>query len=327
MNRKEFLQNTGKLGLALSFAPITGPLDKIYNMIQEKEVAKPPFFKFSLAQWSLNRAILETKTLQPLDFPKKARELGFDAVEYVSQLYVQEKLSSASFESLIKELNKRSKDQGIENVIMMVDNEGELAAPTKAHRDQAIENHRKWIDAAAELGCHSIRVNLFGEGTEHDFSIWKETASDGLGRLAQYAAKSNMNVIVENHGGMTSDAAKLVEVIKMIDLKNCGTLPDFGNFCTKREGGERWLTPCIEEYDRYKGVAEMMPFAKGVSAKSYDFDTKGNETKIDYKKMLEIVKDAGYTGRIGVEYEGTTLDEEEGIRLTKALLLNAASQI
>jgi len=148
-----------------------------------------------------------------------------------------------------------------------------------------------------------------------------------LGRLAQYAAKSQINVIVENHGGLSSDAGKLTDVIKTIGLKNCGTLPDFGNFCIKREGGERWGAPCIDEYDKYKGVLELMPFAHGVSAKTFDFDTDGNETTIDYVKMLRIVKDAGYTGHIGIEYEGSRLSEEAGIAATKALLLKAALKI
>jgi sugar phosphate isomerase/epimerase len=286
------------------------------------------FFKLSLAQWSLHKAILETKTLNPLDFPKKAKELGFEAVEYVNQLYtIDQSNVGAGINKLVKELKTRSTDNGITNVLIMIDGEGELAALTQNARNEAIAKHSRWVDAAAELGCHSIRVNLFGTGTENDFDTWKKASVDGLGRLAQYAAKSNINVIVENHGGLSSDAVKLTDVIRTIGLKNCGTLPDFGNFCVKRQGGERWGAPCIDEYDKYKGVLEMMPFAHGVSAKTYDFDAKGNETTIDYFKMLKIVKEAGYTGRIGIEYEGNRLSEEEGIKATKALLLKAASQL
>lgn len=328
MNRRLFLEATGKFGLALSLAQMVDSVNTLFDITNEPQNKKAPFFKLSLAQWSLHKAILEAKTLNALDFPKKAKELGFDAVEYVSALYtVNPSNRTASVHTLVKELDLRSKDYGVQNILLMVDNEGELAAETKSERDKAIDNHLVWVDAAAGLGCHSVRVNLFGAGAENDFKVWKETATDGLGRLAGYAAKSNINVIVENHGGMTSDAAKLTEVIKAINLKNCGTLPDFGNFCIKREGGARWETPCIEEYDRYKGVGELMPFAKGVSAKSYDFDAEGNETKIDYYKMLKIVKEAGYTGRIGVEYEGERLGEEEGIRLTRALLLKAAEKL
>ena len=319
MDRRSFIKNVGLGGLALGIAD-TLPLSKWIT------APVKPFFKLSLAQWSLHKAILESKTLNPLDFAQKARELRFDAVEYVNQLYADE-LNRYGFDRLIAELKSRSNDNAVANVLIMVDNEGELAALSKTERDAAIANHSKWVDAAAELGCHSIRVNLFGTGAEHDFSIWKDTSIDGLGRLAEYASKSNINVIVENHGGLSSDAAKLTEVIKAINMTNCGTLPDFGNFCIKREGGERWGVPCIEEYDKYKGVTELMPFAKGVSAKSYDFDVNGNETTINYARMLKIVKNAGYTGYIGVEYEGSRLDEETGIRTTRDLLIKTSAQL
>ena len=324
MNRRLFLKNTGQASLALSLAGLL-PLDDLLNMDAN---AKGQFFKLSLAQWSLHKAILESKTLNPLDFAKKAKELGFDAVEYVNQLYTIDQANvGAGIIKLTKELKTRSSDNGVKNVLIMIDGEGELAALTKANRDDAIAKHSRWVDAAAELGCHSIRVNLFGLGAENDFAVWKETSVDGLGRLAQYAAKSKINVIVENHGGLSSDAGKLTDVIRTIGLKNCGTLPDFGNFCVKRQGGERWGAPCIDEYDKYKGVLELMPFAHGVSAKTFDFDAAGNETTIDYFKMLGIVKKAGYTGHIGVEYEGSRLGEEEGIKATKALLLKAAAQL
>ena len=324
MNRRLFLKNTGQASLALSLAGLL-PLDDLLNMDAN---AKGQFFKLSLAQWSLHKAILESKTLNPLDFAKKAKELGFDAVEYVNQLYTIDQANvGAGIIKLTKELKTRSSDNGVKNVLIMIDGEGELAALTKTNRDDAIAKHSRWVDAAAELGCHSIRVNLFGLGAENDFAVWKETSVDGLGRLAQYAAKSKINVIVENHGGLSSDAGKLTEVIRTIGLKNCGTLPDFGNFCVKRQGGERWGAPCIDEYDKYKGVLELMPFAHGVSAKTFDFDAAGNETTIDYFKMLGIVKKAGYTGHIGVEYEGSRLGEDEGIKATKALLLKAAAQL
>lgn len=322
MNRRLFIKKTGMAGAALGIAdPIVSWL-----MENENDTTLKPFFKLSLAQWSVHKMILETHTLLALDFAKRARELGFEAVEYVTQLYNKE-IEKDGIDKLIPELKKRSHDQGVKNVLIMVDGEGELASLEKAERDDAIARHSKWVDAAAELGCHSIRVNLFGKGAENDFAKWKETSVDGLGRLAEYAQKSKINVIVENHGGLSSDAGKLTDVIKTINLKNCGTLPDFGNFCVKREGGERWGAPCIDEYDKYKGVLELMPFAHGVSAKTYDFDANGNETTIDYKKMLKIVKEAGYTGYIGIEYEGSRLSEQDGIKATKALLLKVAGEI
>ncbi|QEE48454.1 sugar phosphate isomerase/epimerase [Flavobacterium alkalisoli] len=324
MNRRHFISATGKAGIATGLAGNIIP--SLYSLFENPE--EKPFFKLSLAQWSLHKAILETKTLSNLDFAKKAKELGFEGVEYVSQLYqLDENNQKASLKKLIKELKLRSNDQGIKNVLIMVDNEGELAAADKKERELAVSNHSKWVDAAAELGCHSIRVNLFGTGTEHDFHKWQAVSYDGLSQLSRYASNSGVNIIVENHGGLSSDAEKLIKVIRSINKRNCGLLPDFGNFCVKRENGERWGAPCIEEYDRYKGTLEMMPFAYGVSAKSYDFNEKGDETTIDYYRMLKIVKEAGYNGFIGVEYEGSRLSEEEGILATKALLLKAANQL
>jgi sugar phosphate isomerase/epimerase len=321
MNRRHFIKNTGMAGLALGMSPTF--IDVIKGFDNQLDIE--PFFKLSLAQWSLHKQIWD-KALHPLDFAQKAKSLGFEAVEYVNQLYNDE-VAKSSLNTVVKELKKRSKDLGMTNVLIMIDGEGDLAAATKQGRDEAIALHSKWVDAAAELGCKSIRVNLFGDAVNNDFAKWKGVSADGLGRLAQYAAKSNINVMVENHGGISSDAGKLTEVIKAIGLKNCGTLPDFGNFCMKRQGGERWGAPCIDEYDKYKGVLEMMPFAHGVSAKTFDFDNQGNETTIDYFKMLKIVKEADYKGYIGIEYEGERLTEEQGIAATKALLLKVASAL
>jgi sugar phosphate isomerase/epimerase len=323
MDRRLFLKNTAQFGAAISILGLAASMTDM-----EEPPSGKPFFKLSLAQWSLHKAILESKTLSPLDFAKKARMLGFDGIEYVSQLYELGNGSQrAAVDKLAKELLMRSRDNDMQNVLIMIDGEGELAAKTKGQRNEAIVQHSKWIDAAAALGCHSVRVNLFGEENESDFESWKSASMDGLGRLSEYAAKSKINVIVENHGGLSSDAAKLVEVIKAINLSNCGTLPDFGNFCTQRKDGQRWGTDCIQEYDKYKGVSQMMPFAKGVSAKSYDFDASGNETTIDYELMLRIVRKSGYKGYIGVEYEGSRLNEEEGIKATKALLLKLAGNV
>ena len=113
--------------------------------------------------------------------------------------------------------------------------------------------------------------------------------------------------------------------MKAVNKSNVGTLPDFGNFCIKREEGN-WRN-CVDAYDRYQGTTELMPFAKGVSAKSHDFDEQGNETETDYTKMLQIVKAAGFSGYIGIEYEGEKLSEDEGIRKTKALLEKAGSAL
>ncbi len=286
-----------------------------------------PFFKLSLAQWSLHRAI-QSGQMSPMDFAQKASELGFEGVEYVSQLYNDELKKDANpkkaMELLLKTLKSNSETYKIQNLIIMVDGEGDLAVLDEKERNQAIENHKKWVDAAQFLGCHSIRVNLFGT---NDPDKWVDVAIDGLSKLSDYASTKNINVIVENHGYLSSNAAMLTEVMQKVNKKNCGTLPDFGNFCLEREGGERWETKCIKEYPKYQGVEEMMPYAKAVSAKSYDFDAEGKETTIDYKRMLEIIKKSGYNGFIGVEYEGERLGEVKGITATRDLLIKSSKQL
>lgn len=287
-----------------------------------------PFFKLSLAQWSLHKAINDDKTLDPIDFAEKASKMGFEGLEYVNHLYNpylnKGEDPKIAMQNLLDTLKMKSKKFGMENLIIMIDGEGDLASDDDEEINKAVENHKKWVDAAAYLGCHSIRVNLFGSIEPES---WVENSVNGLSKLAEYAKTKNINVIVENHGYLSSDANLLTEVIEKVDMDNCGTLPDFGNFCLKREGGKRWNAECVEEFDKYKGVEILMKNAKAVSAKSYDFDANGNETTIDYKRMLQIVKDSGYTGYIGVEYEGSNVSEEKGIELTKNLLLKAAAEL
>ncbi len=285
---------------------------------------KTPFFKISLAQWSLLKAIRDEKTLDALDFAQKAKELGFEGIEYVSQLYV-DKIETMGMDVLLDSLKAKSEQYGVENILIMVDREGDLASSSKRERNEAIANHKKWVDAAAFLGCHSIRLNLFGN--ENNIENWKQFSVESLTKLSNYGKDKNVNVIVENHGGFSSNGALLADVMQTVNLDNCGTLPDFGNFCTKREDGKRWDAACVEEYDMYKGIKELMPYAKGVSAKSHDFDENGNETVIDYQKMLEIIKDSGFTGFIDVEYEGDKLSEEEGIKATQALLIKIGKEL
>lgn len=281
-----------------------------------------PFFKLSLAQWSLHRTIGNNE-LDPLDFAEKAKTMGFEGIEYVSGLYTK-KIDSMGMESLLETLKANSATHGVENVLIMIDGEGDLAASDENERNKAVENHKKWVDAAQFLGCHSIRVNLFGSNNEDE---WISNATIGLKKLAEYGQSKDINIIVENHGGFSSNAALLSRVMENIDLDNCGTLPDFGNFCVKREGGGKWDGKCVDEYDKYKGIEEMMPYAKGVSAKSYDFDADGNETTLDYPRFMKIVKDAGYTGYVGVEFEGSNVSEERGIELTRDLLLKIGKDL
>ena len=328
MNREHFIRTLGlaTAGLAVSSSIIgceskreSANSDTDTTAMATKNSNQNLFFKISLAQWSLHRA-LKGNQLDNLDFPATAKnEYGISAVEYVNQFFKDK----AKDEKYLAELKKRCSDYGVTSVLIMIDEEGDLATLDAKQRNQAVENHYKWVDAANALGCHSIRVNCFGKGTPEEVA---KAGTEGLRKLAEYAQKANINVIVENHGGVTSNGQWLSGVIRSVGLPNCGTLPDFGNFCIRREKGDMWDSPCVEYYDRYKGVAELMPFAKGVSAKTYDFDENGNCVESDYTKMLKIVKDAGYTGHIGIEYEGNKLSEPDGIRATKSLLERIGAQ-
>lgn len=270
-------------------------------------------FKIGLAQWSFHKA-LQGDDMDNLDFADTAASMGFEGIEYVSQFF-QDKVEDIHY---LNEMGVRAQNAGIESLLIMVDDEGDLAHPDSSVRKQAVLNHYKWIDAAKYLGCHSIRVNLFGEMDDRE--AWIGYALDGLGQLVQYGASQEINVIVENHGWLSSDAGALVHVIETIGSAYCGTLPDFGNFCLKRANGELWGGECLEEYDRYKGVKELLPYARSVSAKSYDFDSLGLETTIDYSKMMDLIKNSDYKGYISVEYEGDRLTEREGVLATKALI-------
>ena len=239
-----------------------------------------------------------------LDFPITAkRDYGIDCVEYVN-VFFKDKAKDPAY---LTELKKRCDDNGVKSGLIMCDAEGDLGDPDDAKRTEAVENHYKWVEAAKFLGCHSIRVNARSAGS---YDEQMDRAADGLRRLSEFGGKHDVNVIVENHGGLSSNGEWLVGVMKQVDLPNCGTLPDFGNFRVSED----------ELYDRYQGVREMMPYAKGVSAKTHVFDAAGNEAQIDYRKMMKIVLDAGYHGYVGIEWEGETPSEPEGVRLTKALL-------
>jgi len=303
IDRRQFLKNSVAAAAGLSVAGLTGSL-----VAQEKK----PLFLISLAQWSLHKALFaKPAQLDNLDFAKAAKnDYGIDAVEYVNQFF-KDKANDTAY---LDEMKMRAADLGVKSVLIMIDNEGDLGAADEAKRTTAIENHYKWVEAAKFLGCHSIRVNARSTGS-YDEQL--ERAANGLHRLCEFADGHDINVIVENHGGLSSNGAWLAATIKKADHKRCGTLPDFGNFRVSND----------EEYDRYKGVTELMPFAKGVSAKSYDFDEAGNDTKTDYKKMMRIVLAAGYHGRVGIEYSGPKLSEPDGIRATKALLERVRDEI
>lgn len=265
-------------------------------------------FKISLAQWSFHKA-LQGGSMSHTDFISKAASLGIYGVEYVS-VFFKDHVTDASY---LNQMNTIASDNGVTQLLIMVDGEGGLSDTNDKARKKSVDNHLKWIEAAKTLGCHSIRVNAYGES--EDRRARHHAAVDGLGSLSTIASTYDINVIVENHGGLSSDGAWLAGVIGEINMSNCGTLPDFGNFCLKHENGK-----CVQEYDRYKGVQELLPFAKAISAKSYDFDEKGREVTIDYGKMMDLVRRSDYRGYIGIEYEGSNLPEEEGVKATKYLL-------
>ena len=260
-------------------------------------------FKISLAEWSLHRMLFSGK-LDHLDFCLFAKkQFDINAVEYVNSFFIDK----AEDVSYLKEMKKRADDIGVISLLIMCDNEGALGDPDEKARNKAVENHYKWMEAARYLGCHSIRVNARSEGNYVDQIA---LAADGLRKLTEYGEKIEINTIVENHGGLSSNGKWLVSVMNEVNHPMCGTLPDFGNF--KIKDGE-W-------YDRYLGVKELMPFAKAVSAKSHSFDSNGNEIHTDFNKMVDIVLSAGYDGYIGIEYEGSELDEVDGIMMTKSLM-------
>jgi len=267
--------------------------------------AGDPLFKISLAQWSLHRA-LQARELDHLDFAKVARtEFGIEAVEYVNQFF-KDKARDAAY---LAEMNKRAADHGVYQHLIMCDGEGRLGDPDATKRAEAVENHRRWIEAARTLGCATIRVNAASDGS---FEEQQKLAADGLRRLCEVADPFGIDVVVENHGGLSSNGTWLAGVMRRVDHPRCGTLPDFGNFY---------------DYDRYQGVADLMPFARAVSAKSHDFDAEGNETKMDYRRLMTAVVDAGYRSWVGIEYEGNRLPEREGIVATLRLLQRVRDEL
>ena len=287
---------------------------------------KDSFFKTSLAQWSIHNSIREDG-LSPYEFAKIAHELGFEGLEYVNALYsdiTNSEDKASAMEEFITRNNDLAAKYNLKNVLIMIDGEGDLASSNPEERMIAVENHKLWIDAASKMNCSAIRINLKGE---KEIENWIKYSVESFGALGEYAKPLNINVIVENHGGLSSNASLLMKVINQVNLENCGTLPDFGNFCMSEGYGSLKENNCKDLYDPYLGVSEMLPKAFGLSAKSYAFDSNGDETTLDYYRLLSIAKDAGYNGFIGVEYEGNILSEKDGIIATKKLLEKAAKML
>ena len=300
MNRRSFLHLS--LGLV-------GGLGALLSARRAMAQDDPPL-RISLAEWSFNRALFAGE-MDHLDFaPRARRDFGIEGVEYVNQFFF-DKAKDAAY---LREMMTRADGEGVESLLIMCDREGQLGDPDPANREQAVVNHYKWVDAANTLGCHSIRVNAHSEG---GFDEQMALVADGLRRLVEYGADRDLDVLVENHGGLSSNGRWLSGVMKKVDHPRCGTLPDFGNF--GRYGGLDF-NPEAEAYDRYRGVEELMPWARALSAKSVSFDAEGNEEVIDFRRMLEIALDAGYRGWVGIEYSGRSLSEAEGVRATQRLL-------
>lgn len=300
VSRRRFFQGTIAGGAALALA---GRAAWALDVTGKPEAGPIGDFKISLAEWSLHRALF-AKQMTNLDFPRVAKEdYGIEAVEYVNQFFKDK----ARDEGYLKELRKSATDHGVTNVLIMIDGEGDLSSPDASKRNEAVENHKKWVDAAVALSCHAIRVNT----GEHYSPTDVASAAEGCGALAEYGQRNKIHVICENHGGPSSNPDALIALIKAVNSDFFGTLPDFGNF-PKKDGQY--------QIDVYDAIARMMPYAFGVSAKSYDFDDQGRETALDYPRILKIVSDAGYHGHVGIEYEGNRLGEPEGIRATKKLL-------
>lgn len=321
MKRRIFIRKSTALSLGVGFASFACNTSSQKNNEETEEASNTPtatssepLFKISLAEWSIHKSIFDG-TMTNLDFPSYAAKFGIEGVEFVNQCF----MDKAKDQQYLSELKNACDGEGITSVLIMCDNEGELGDPDEKARMQAVENHYKWADAAKFLGCHSIRVNARSAGS---YEEQQKLAADGLRKLAEYGDQVGINVIVENHGGLSSNGEWLAGVMKMVDHPRVGTLPDFGNFCI-----DYGQNGCQEEYDRYKGVKEMMPFAKGVSAKTTGFDAEGNSSDTDYNKMMKIVLDAGYHGFVGIEYEGSELSDEEGIIATQKLLEKVRNEL
>jgi len=294
------------------------PALNLLSCKSEKKEALSSGLNISLAQWSLHRAF-EKAELNPANFAVIARQYSISAVEYVNGFY----RDKATDEKFWNDMKRTADNEGVKSLLIMIDEEGDLGNPDAAARTTAIENHYKWLNAANVLGCHSVRVNAFGEGSSEEV---QKAMIDSMQRLSEYAAPLNLNVLIENHGLFSSDGKWVAEVIKQSGKANCGTLPDFGNWCLSAKWGTTQIE-CAEVYDRYQGVADLLPFAKGVSAKSYAFDGDGNETRIDYLRMLKQVKDVGFSGYVGIEFEGFDMAEPDGIWATQKLLERSWNQL
>ena len=334
MKRRKFINNLALAGACLGS----------YNFTTfDRELFKNFPYKISLAQFSLFRLEMSRK-IDPMDFAKIANDLGFKGLEYLQMSYngklmrERRKNSLYGIKKLANDLNQKADEFNMENILIMIDIGPDLGKSTKN-----LDQYHLWIDCASEMKCHSVRVNL--RGSEDNLYNWKQNSIENLEKLCEYAKPLKINIVVENHGGFSSNADYLIDVIENVKSQNVGTLPDFGNFCVKQDPekyaeASRMFTmgaesktdrpptiydSCAERYDMYDGMEKLMRYAKGVSAKTHGFDKNGDDVDIDYKKMLEIVKKSEYQGFIGVEAQAFTMDPIEAIIASKKLLVNSYS--
>ena len=298
LKRREFIKKSALATAGLGLASQAGALSSS---------TKEPLYKISLAQWSVNR-LLFSKKMDNLDFALEARKHDIEAIEYVNQFF----MDKATDKEYLKEMKTRAENEGVKSLLIMCDREGRLGDPEEAKRIECVENHKKWVEAAKFLGCHSIRVNGYSKGT---FEEEMKLVADGLRRLCEYADSFDINVIIENHGGNSSNGKWLSGVMKLTEHPRAGTLPDFGNFRISNVDGKS------VSYDSYRGVAELMPFAKGVSVKTTAWDDDGNQSELDYEKMMKIVLDAGYRGYCGIEHGEKGREWESIMEVKKKLMM------
>ena len=314
LSRRQFLHTSLLSGAAIMSG---GTLSNVTAAATPKKF----HFDLSLAQWSLHKALFANE-VTTLDFPGIARKTyDIGAVEYVNQFFYEK----AKNKTFLTELKNRCNDNGVVSSLIMVDKEPELASSDKNVRAAGIEGHKKWIDAATVLGCTAIRINLHGSGT---LEQWTNGSVESLRKLAAIGKPLGIKILVENHGGFSSNGKYVADVMRLANHSNIGTMPDFGNFCVRREvPGDLWQSPCVEQYDIYQGVAELMPYAGAFSAKSFNFDDQGNESGIDFLAMFTLMRASKYRGYVGIEYEGEKMSEDAGIRATKTLIEKVREQL
>jgi len=295
-NRRDFL----KLAASLSAVAV---IPASFTSFAHKK----HWFEISIAQWSFQRQFYSGE-MKTVDFPKFAAEkLGIYGIDYLSDFM----LDIYTKPEKLKQLKKRSDDLGVHNEMIMCHKEGRVGDMISANRAKVIDTHYRWIEAAHHLGCKSIRVNARSGGSRQQ---QLDLVTDSLTQLSKFAAPLGINIIVENLWGSdySYKANFIADVMKNVNMNNCGTLPDLNNF--------RYDDP-------YKSTAIIMPWAKAVSAKSMDFDPKGREKYIDYFRMMDIVHKSGFNGYIGIEWEGCKKSPMEGVLLTKALLEKARNSV